>query len=556
MKIIGSNVACSFRAAYSFRIEARQEHKNYRLHCFGRLIVAIKTIFSHKIIPFGDLFKEEGEHKNCYFAISLIKMMAEMKIYPFPEEVNRTKLTKVKTSNSANKKTIILVDALSSGSLYFQPDIKKDFNLINLYSKETVSEYRDHPNDNTKGIYYTGLDTIKLLKEINPSLITVASDFGVIKYHEVIEHFPNMMQNDPSLRLARVDKFEMQKRIGDLGIPSKLISSLEEANKTLSDFFKKQPSRKVMIKPLKDGGSKDTAFFDIHDFKKGRIQEFITRVLGSTGTYGVVNNQLLIQSFVQGPEVVVNSMTISDKTHPSLGIKGAVHITTDIYQYYKQTRKHSQNNLYHLNVHIDENDPCIPALLEFRGKVLDRLGYLVGPSHMEAIFDIDEKKWVLVEVAERIAGSLDSVSGDIATSCSPAKSGIDSFFNPQKLLNDYPNKIYKTKKNVVLFSFISDKNCKINRKEMEVFLRSLPSYTYHKISKSDTCTPTLNLDNIPGAVVLSHLDRSTIEKDLNALSVVEKKWFGCQNPEITSDYSNRSAVDNMAINWNIFIPST
>ncbi|MCK5893397.1 MAG: hypothetical protein KAG53_03065 [Endozoicomonadaceae bacterium] len=71
MKIIDGNVHCSFRVAYSFRIEVRQEHKNYRSHCFGRLIVAIKTFFSSKIIPTVDIINAEKGHENCFFAISL-----------------------------------------------------------------------------------------------------------------------------------------------------------------------------------------------------------------------------------------------------------------------------------------------------------------------------------------------------------------------------------------------------------------------------------------------------------------------------------------------------
>jgi hypothetical protein len=37
---------------------------------------------------------------------------------------------------------------------------------------------------------------------------------------------------------ARIDKFEMQKRVGDLGIETELIGNWEEANSFLRKFFR------------------------------------------------------------------------------------------------------------------------------------------------------------------------------------------------------------------------------------------------------------------------------------------------------------------------------
>lgn len=455
---------------------------------------------------------------------------------------------------SPNKRNIILVDAISSGKLLFVEEISKQYNFINVYSSKTEKHYLNHPNDNTKGILFKGKETIILLKKLNPEAILAASDFGMDTFHEILGYFPELPQNDPTLMSSRVNKFEMQKRVGDLGIETELISSWKEADSFLIKFFEQSPLRKVVIKPTQDGGSKNVLIYDINDYKNGSIETFIKEVLGTTGSYGRVNAEMIIQRFIRGPEVVVNSVTLNHKFNSNSGIKGSIHYTTDVYQYHKQQRAHTRGNLYHANISLYENDKRMEELLDFKDKVLNRLGYFIGASHLEAIYDLDDKKWRLVEVAERIAGHLDSVMGSIATGYGPAKASLDSFLNPKALIVQFPNGKYKLKTPTVLFSFIAEMPGKVDYKEVVALVKMLPSYKYHKIFGSEKFEPTTGLDNVPAAVILSHSNKKQIEADLNKLVKAENKWFGAPNSKIIPLCSNLlSDMDDM-IHWQLFVP--
>ena len=75
MKIVNEMAYLGFRTAYSFRIESRQEHKNYLFPLLGRFVVAIKTFFSDDLeISVANMKKEAEHHENYYFAILLRKI--------------------------------------------------------------------------------------------------------------------------------------------------------------------------------------------------------------------------------------------------------------------------------------------------------------------------------------------------------------------------------------------------------------------------------------------------------------------------------------------------
>lgn len=78
MKIVDNYVHLGCRAAYSYRIEHLQEHKEHFSHCFGRCVVAIKTLLfgmrGMLIVHLDEIKKAEEKHNQYHFSILLRKI--------------------------------------------------------------------------------------------------------------------------------------------------------------------------------------------------------------------------------------------------------------------------------------------------------------------------------------------------------------------------------------------------------------------------------------------------------------------------------------------------
>ncbi|MCK5892902.1 MAG: hypothetical protein KAG53_00530 [Endozoicomonadaceae bacterium] len=108
MKITDEKVECSFRATYSYRIENLQEHKKYFPTCLGRLVVAIHTLFSARlIIPIEDMKNAANNHELCYFAILFRRITIE--------KVHKNRIP-VFVETSENVETYGILDELSVDS--------------------------------------------------------------------------------------------------------------------------------------------------------------------------------------------------------------------------------------------------------------------------------------------------------------------------------------------------------------------------------------------------------------------------------------------------------
>jgi biotin carboxylase len=151
---------------------------------------------------------------------------------------------------------------------------------------------------------------------------------------------------------------------------------------------------RCVVKPVQSAGSDDV-------FLCQSIEEALVafgKIFGTVNGIGLLNDCVLVQEFLVGKEYVVDKVS-----------RDGVHKIVAIWEYDKR-RVNGANFVYFGMRLIPSSNERVPVLCEYADKVLDAVGIINGPSHMEVMLntiEVDGKVVFdpcLVEVGARCHG--------------------------------------------------------------------------------------------------------------------------------------------------------
>ena len=142
----------------------------------------------------------------------------------------------------------------------------------------------------------------------------------------------------------------------------------------------------VVVKPIQSAGSDDVFKCCSEEEVRAAFEAIDQTVNG----LGVVNEGALVQEFLDGPEFVVDSVS-----------RDGVHKVTAIWEYDK--RAVNGANFVYFGMHLVAGAGAVAdALIVYSDAVLDALGIVNGPGHMEV--KMTSTGPCLVEVGSRCHG--------------------------------------------------------------------------------------------------------------------------------------------------------
>ena len=432
-----------------------------------------------------------------------------------------------------NKRNIIVVECISTGTNFIEDIINRGYNPIVLEAKiidtEEGKEYQKMVYEEYKRIKYdfeiiyeqdTYEETLEMVRKLDPLLIVAGNEKGVILTTK-LSHDLGLLGNPIENLDAMTLKNEMHNRLKEYGIRyirGKVVDSIEDA----IEYYDSENLNEIVIKPTYSAGS---ASVRICTDKEEMIESLKQMLTDSANYYGDKENKFLIQERINGEEYIVNTVSCEGK-----------HRVTLIWKYSK-VKTSDGAIVYDSSETVNELRIGEAEMVEYAYQVADAIGIQYGPVHGE--YMIDENGPVLIEVNCRPCGAsmeaefLNRISGQHETD-----SILDAYLKPE-LFKVQCTKPYKLYAYGALKLFIVPTD--IIAKSSPIDNISFRFKSHYKTSMAEIIDNRLfpkteDLHTSCGLVYLAHEDYDVVQDNINFLRDLEKRAFSL----ILSENKNES----------------
>ena len=411
---------------------------------------------------------------------------------------------------------IVIVDSYSAGKLLPEAFSNRDFCVVHVRSDLAVSaSLGDYQSDFfSHDIKYNGdmrnlVDELKKIIGTDDILAVLAgSEPGVLLADRLGNQLKLENTNEFSLSSARRNKYEMRKALSQKNIKNpKFIKA--RTFKELEDWIDSEKiSYPLVLKPLDSAGSDGVAV--VHSVNE--LKTAFNRTHGQTNVMGSANQALLVETFLNGNEYVINSVSCNGK-----------HKIVDIWVYNKKTLP-SGHVIYDNEQLIDFSDPIVNKISPFLQRVLNALGFKYGPSHAEIM--MTDQGPILVEVGARLSGATNVKMSKKCLGYSPIDLVVDSFVNEDAFV-DRLNQENKLLAYAMVIDYATEQEGLIEREAIAERLHHLPSLITMLVKKraGDTLEKTTNLLTSPAKFHLAHKNKEQLITDYNTVLQICKNGF-------------------------------
>lgn len=207
----------------------------------------------------------------------------------------------------------------------------------------------------------------------------------------------NLPNNGLEKSHARRNKYVMGETVRNAGVRAvkqEVCTSVEQMVAFLDTLRAHDGSLSCVVKPVESAGT-DHVYL-CHDLDEA-IYAF-SQIMGKMNGIGILNECVLVQEFLRGKEYVIDKVS-----------KNGVHKIVAIWQYEKRNVNGANFVYFGMRLVSSETEQA-RVMMAYADKVLDALGFMIGPSHMEVMLNTIVKDGVttyepcLVEVGARCHG--------------------------------------------------------------------------------------------------------------------------------------------------------
>lgn len=405
---------------------------------------------------------------------------------------------------------IVIVDGYSTGRDLVRELRDRGVECIHLQSEPAIPTdvrkcFDPSPYHQNLGYLGDAQAAAEKLAELAPDAVVAGSEWGVI-FAESVAHGLGLPTNRNEMIHARRDKFEMieaVRRHGLLVADQAVFSTVEDAH----DWAEKRNKWPLVVKPLASAGSDGVTICQNHE----DIDSAFKKALGRVNGMGGYNDRLLVQSFLSGPQYIVNTVSHTGR-----------HYITDAWE--MDLRSNPQLVIPGGITLMDPVSLRAQALFDYTLAVLDALGIENGAGHAEL-------KWTpegpaLIEIGARLMGAaMDGESYEAAGQETQARvysrvlAGTDAVRNAIFARPHYIRRRHMTK---VLFNFEADAT--VRDTDGLARLSTLPSFHahYRGLKQGDRVWKTADWLACGGIMYLIHDDPKVIAADIATI----RQWEG------------------------------
>ncbi|MBT2508567.1 ATP-grasp domain-containing protein [Streptomyces sp. ISL-98] len=356
--------------------------------------------------------------------------------------------------------------------------------------------------------YGTPAETAARLAEFSPVCVVAGQEPGVPLADELSELL-GLPGNGTALSSARRDKYEMIETLRRAGVrcADQFKSDSAEA---LVAWAEQRGQYPVVVKPLSSAATEGVAICGSAE----EVRKAAEAVLGTVNIFHERNDEVLIQSFLQGEEYMIDVVSYAGQRH-----------ICGVWQYHK--RREGTHQLYdHDSITPPDASPA-PEMIAYMHEVLDALGIQYGPTHAEVI--VTPQGPALVEIGARLSGGTLPDFHDICLGGNQADITALAYARPQEFLDRYAGRTYRKLTHASMVFTATEADGVVESLDQDVIaeIESLPSVhkLVPKLAPGSRMRPTVDLYTATLAAHLSHTSAEVLEQDYARIQQLKDRVY-------------------------------
>jgi biotin carboxylase len=212
-----------------------------------------------------------------------------------------------------NEQVCVVVDAFSTGRYLAKEFLSKGYRSLHVQSTPKITSdllRAFEPSDFIENIQHGGdlNATLSEIRRYDVACVMAGTESGVELADSLSESL-NLLTNGSRLSRARRDKFEMKEVLRAKGVRTAEYMKAGRAS-DIVDWAREKRIPKVVLKPVNSAGTDNVHICQ----SELEIDATFRQIIGRENRLGLVNEEVLVEEFLEGVEHVVNTVS-KDKVH-------------------------------------------------------------------------------------------------------------------------------------------------------------------------------------------------------------------------------------------------
>lgn len=405
------------------------------------------------------------------------------------------------------RKTAVVVDPYSTGVLIAPALARRGYRCIALQTAPTLapSLLRAYRPDDFIDHILLGEDRDACLRRIRayaPSIVLPGNE-SAVEIADWLGEALGVRGNGTGLTVARRNKYRMIERLAAAGLHTARQTVVEGAAAACA--WAGEAGWPVVAKPLDSASTDHVSVCESRD----ELADAVAAILSSANFCGRPNRQALIQTYLDGPEYVVN--TISRDGH---------HYVTDVLESRKRTLNGSRL-IYDFYRLMSPQDPAAVRLMDYVLRTLDVLEIGNGAAHAE--LRMTAAGPALVEIAARAMGPFGSTQAIARGTGHDQVDLLVDAFDDAAIVGALLGGHYRMQRHAMVVYVPVLGHGRVLTHADAGWVEALPSVVGYQTvpAPGQVVRPTLDLTEVLAKVYLAHDDEAVLLADYQAIRAGE-----------------------------------
>ncbi|MFB7339467.1 ATP-grasp domain-containing protein [Streptomyces hydrogenans] len=421
-----------------------------------------------------------------------------------------------------SRPTAVIVDGYSSGTFLPPAFARLGVDVVHVHSsaepmasmlQPDPAAYRDShrcPADDPAAVERTA----DALAALGPVAVLAGQEPGVPLADALSERL-GLATNGTALSAARRDKYEMIEALRRAGVRCAEQYKSDDPQ-ALADWAERNGGYPVVVKPLSSASTDHV--YRCHD--AAEVLAAARAVLGSTDIFDRPNGEALVQSFLDGTEYIVDTVSVAGERY-----------VCGVWEYEK-TVLPGGRNVYDLDVLLDPDAEPVPRLIAYVDSVLEALGIVHGPAHAEVILTPEGP--ALVEIGARLNGNMNPGFHDRCLGANQADLTALAYARPQEFLDRYAGRVYRPLAAAAVHSTRTEADGVVESVDTAVVDRIAALPSVHlvgvKLGPGKRIRPTADLLTSPLRIFLTAPGMDAVRADRAAIQELKDAVYRVREP--------------------------
>lgn len=411
---------------------------------------------------------------------------------------------------------VALVDAYATGRFLQQAFVALGADVVHVSSTAEPLPSMRAPDLSTYRASLVCTDPVTTARELaalGPVAVVAGQEPGV-PLADTLSEMLELPTNGSALSPARRDKYVMIEAVRKAGLRCAEQVKSDDVEAIVS-WARRLDSWPVVVKPLAASGSQGVAVCA----DAAQVRRAAAAIIGTTTMYGQTNTEVLAQSYLDGTEYIVDTVSCAGHRY-----------VCAVWRYDK--RRYGDHVIYHLDKLLDPAEPVVAELTSYVDEVLGALGIDYGPAHAEVMMTADGP--AVVEVGARMSGTMNPEFDAGCCGADLASVSALAFCRPEEFMARFAGRTYRRLRDAFLYEVATELDGTLERIDEDVLARihdvESVGAVMLRVRPGGRIRPTVDLPSCPLSVHMSHESTAELVRDYHRVTELAGSLYHLEAP--------------------------